>query len=72
MSAVTGGMGCMTPFALVRGDATSPQDKGPKVIAHICNDRGGWARASSWQSPSVGRYPRPHTGPRTAGAPATN
>lgn len=28
----------------LKGDATSPQAKGPKVIAHICNDRGGWGK----------------------------
>ncbi|MBO2452521.1 macro domain-containing protein [Actinomadura barringtoniae] len=28
----------------IRGDATSPQAKGPKVIAHVCNDRGGWGK----------------------------
>jgi O-acetyl-ADP-ribose deacetylase (regulator of RNase III) len=26
------------------GDATQPQAPGPKVIAHICNDAGGWGR----------------------------
>jgi O-acetyl-ADP-ribose deacetylase (regulator of RNase III) len=26
------------------GDATRPQGVGPKVIAHICNDEGGWGR----------------------------
>ncbi|WP_117212724.1 macro domain-containing protein [Allorhizocola rhizosphaerae] len=34
----------MTPIAYVKGDATSPQAKGPKVIAHICNDLGGWGK----------------------------
>ena len=34
----------MTPLTFVRGDATNPQAKGPKVIAHICNDRGGWGK----------------------------
>ncbi|WP_027346856.1 macro domain-containing protein [Hamadaea tsunoensis] len=34
----------MTPLTIVAGDATSPQAKGPKVIAHICNDRGGWGK----------------------------
>ncbi len=34
----------MTPLTIVRGDATSPQAKGPKVIAHICNDLGGWGK----------------------------
>jgi O-acetyl-ADP-ribose deacetylase (regulator of RNase III) len=29
---------------VVRGDATSPQAKGPKIIAHVCNDLGGWGR----------------------------
>jgi O-acetyl-ADP-ribose deacetylase (regulator of RNase III) len=28
----------------LKGDATCPQAKGPKVIAHICNDRGGWGK----------------------------
>lgn len=34
----------MTELAVVRGDATSPQAKGPKIIAHVCNDLGGWGR----------------------------
>jgi O-acetyl-ADP-ribose deacetylase (regulator of RNase III) len=34
----------MTPLRFVRGDATSPQAKGPKVIAHVCNDLGGWGK----------------------------
>ena len=29
---------------IIRGDATSPQAKGPKVIAHVCNDLGGWGK----------------------------
>lgn len=37
-------MAAMTPLTFVRGDATSPQAKGPKVIAHICNDLGGWGK----------------------------
>ncbi|MGW2540661.1 macro domain-containing protein [Kitasatospora sp. NPDC001574] len=28
----------------VRGDATAPRDQGVKVIAHVCNDLGGWGR----------------------------
>ncbi|WP_354641268.1 Appr-1-p processing protein [Kitasatospora camelliae] len=28
----------------LRGDATSPQAKGVKVIAHVCNDLGGWGK----------------------------
>lgn len=34
----------MAPLMFVRGDATNPQAKGAKVIAHICNDRGGWGK----------------------------
>lgn len=26
----------------VVGDATRPQGEGSKIIAHVCNDRGGW------------------------------
>jgi O-acetyl-ADP-ribose deacetylase (regulator of RNase III) len=32
------------PWRFLTGDATSPQAKGPKVIAHICNDMGGWGK----------------------------
>ncbi|MDR2105399.1 MAG: macro domain-containing protein [Deferribacteraceae bacterium] len=28
----------------VRGDALSPMAKGIKIIAHICNDAGGWGK----------------------------
>ncbi|WP_433339964.1 macro domain-containing protein [Streptomyces sp. CA-253872] len=28
----------------VRGDATAPHGKGPRIIAHVCNDRGGWGK----------------------------
>ncbi|MEU3017810.1 MULTISPECIES: macro domain-containing protein [unclassified Nocardiopsis] len=28
----------------LRGDATSPQASGPKIIAHVCNNRGGWGK----------------------------
>ncbi|MFE7773592.1 macro domain-containing protein [Streptomyces sp. NPDC057445] len=34
----------MTGIAYVRGDATAPQGKGVKVIAHVCNDLGGWGK----------------------------
>lgn len=26
----------------VKGDATKPIGDGPKIIAHVCNDEGGW------------------------------
>lgn len=32
------------PITYLRGDATSPQAKGPKLIAHVCNDAGGWGK----------------------------
>jgi O-acetyl-ADP-ribose deacetylase (regulator of RNase III) len=28
----------------IKGDATSPQAKGVKVVAHVCNDLGGWGK----------------------------
>ena len=32
------------PLRIIKGDATSPQAKGPKIIAHVCNDIGGWGK----------------------------
>jgi hypothetical protein len=29
---------------LVTGDATTPTGEGNKIIAHICNDIGGWGK----------------------------
>jgi O-acetyl-ADP-ribose deacetylase (regulator of RNase III) len=37
-------MVAVTPLRIIKGDATSPQDKGRKVIAHVCNDLGGWGK----------------------------
>ncbi len=34
----------MATIRYVQGDATQPQAKGNKVIAHICNDLGGWGK----------------------------
>ena len=34
----------MSEIAYVRGDATAPSVKGAKVVAHVCNDIGGWGR----------------------------
>jgi O-acetyl-ADP-ribose deacetylase (regulator of RNase III) len=35
-------------FGLARtyliGDATAPSGRGPGVIAHVCNDSGGWGK----------------------------
>lgn len=49
------------------GDATSPQAKGTKVIAHICNDQGGWGKgfvlavSRRWPEPEAA-YRRWHRG----------
>ncbi|MER6335180.1 macro domain-containing protein [Streptomyces sp. NPDC001034] len=37
-------MTSVKPLKIVAGDATNPQAKGPKIIAHICNDLGGWGK----------------------------
>jgi O-acetyl-ADP-ribose deacetylase (regulator of RNase III) len=34
----------MVPLTIIKGDATSPQAAGPKIIAHVCNDIGGWGK----------------------------
>src|SRR5262245_12281524 len=34
----------MTALSFIKGDATSPQAKGRKLIAHICNDLGKWGK----------------------------
>jgi O-acetyl-ADP-ribose deacetylase (regulator of RNase III) len=34
----------MAEITYLRGDATAPQGKGVKVIAHVCNDIGGWGK----------------------------
>ncbi|MFF7790530.1 Appr-1-p processing protein [Streptomyces sp. NPDC007991] len=34
----------MSGITYVRGDATVPSVKGVKVIAHVCNDIGGWGK----------------------------
>ncbi|MFB7980126.1 macro domain-containing protein [Streptomyces vinaceus] len=34
----------MEELRIIAGDATGPQAKGPKIIAHVCNDIGGWGK----------------------------
>lgn len=34
----------MPEITYVRGDATAPHGKGVKLIAHVCNDLGGWGK----------------------------
>jgi O-acetyl-ADP-ribose deacetylase (regulator of RNase III) len=31
-------------ISYVTGDATVPRGTGPRIIAHVCNDRGSWGR----------------------------
>jgi O-acetyl-ADP-ribose deacetylase (regulator of RNase III) len=51
----------------VKGDATKPVGDGPKIIAHICNDSGGWgagfvkAVSRRWPEPEYS-YRRWHRG----------
>lgn len=41
----------------LKGDATVPQTKGIKIIAHICNNQGGWGKgfvlalSKKWKQP---------------------
>ena len=43
----------------IKGDATSPNTKGNKIIVHICNDIGGWGKgfvmaiSKKWKEPEV-------------------
>jgi len=47
----------MKDIVYIKGDATIPQAKGTKIIAHICNNLGGWGKgfvlaiSKRWQSP---------------------
>jgi O-acetyl-ADP-ribose deacetylase (regulator of RNase III) len=34
----------VTPLRIIKGDATSPQAKGPKIITHVSNDIGAWGK----------------------------
>ncbi|NML51496.1 macro domain-containing protein [Streptomyces sp. R302] len=34
----------MTEIEYVRGDATEPRGKGVRIVAHVCNDLGGWGK----------------------------
>jgi O-acetyl-ADP-ribose deacetylase (regulator of RNase III) len=44
---------------ILKGDATSPQAAGPKIIAHVCNDLGGWGKgfvvaiSRRWKAPEA-------------------
>jgi O-acetyl-ADP-ribose deacetylase (regulator of RNase III) len=34
----------MATIEYIRGDATQPQARGNRIIAHVCNDLGGWGK----------------------------
>ncbi|MET9433839.1 Appr-1-p processing protein [Streptomyces sp. NPDC006551] len=34
----------MSGITYVQGDATAPHGRGVKIIAHVCNDLGGWGK----------------------------
>lgn len=47
------------PITYLKGDATVPQVKGPKLIVHVCNTLGGWgagfvlAVSKRWPEPEA-------------------
>jgi O-acetyl-ADP-ribose deacetylase (regulator of RNase III) len=49
----------MEKIQYLQGDATTPQAKGNKIIAHICNDLGGWGKgfvlavSRRWKEPEA-------------------
>jgi O-acetyl-ADP-ribose deacetylase (regulator of RNase III) len=52
-----------TGIEYVRGDATTPLGKGPKVITHVCNDMGGWGKGFVLAISK--RWPEPEASYRT-------
>jgi O-acetyl-ADP-ribose deacetylase (regulator of RNase III) len=57
----------MEALRIIKGDATVPQAKGNKLIAHVCNDLGGWGKgfvlaiSRRWPQPEQ-EYRRWHRG----------
>lgn len=49
----------MTELRYLIGDATAPDVPGPKIIAHVCNDRGYWGKgfvlalSEKWRQPEA-------------------
>ncbi|MFD9196278.1 macro domain-containing protein [Streptomyces phaeochromogenes] len=49
----------MSEITYVRGDASTPLGKGVKLIAHVCNDIGGWGKgfvlalSNRWPEPEA-------------------
>jgi O-acetyl-ADP-ribose deacetylase (regulator of RNase III) len=50
-------------ISYVVGDATAPQGEGPKIIAHVCNDAGGWGKG--FVLPLARRWPQTRTAYKT-------
>ncbi|WP_369227866.1 macro domain-containing protein [Streptomyces sp. R39] len=50
-------------ISYVIGDATAPQSEGPKIIAHVCNDAGGWGKG--FVLPLARRWPQTRTAYKT-------
>lgn len=59
------------PLRYTAGDATQPEGDGPKIIAHVCNNSGGWgagfvlALSRRWPEPEAAY--REHAGPYQLG-----
>lgn len=53
----------MTEITYLKGDATTPQARGNKIIAHVCNDLGGWGKgfvlaiSKRWPEPAAKARP---------------
>jgi len=49
----------LNQISYIKGDATVPQAKGIKIIAHICNNLGGWGKgfvlaiSKKWKEPEI-------------------
>src|SRR5512135_1507635 len=49
----------MATITYLKGDATQPQAEGNRIIAHVCNDQGGWGKgfvaaiSKRWSEPEA-------------------
>ena len=53
----------MATINYLKGDATQPQAKGNRIIAHVCNDLGGWGKGFVLAISK--RWPEPEAAYRT-------
>jgi O-acetyl-ADP-ribose deacetylase (regulator of RNase III) len=62
----------MGGITYLKGDATCPQAKGPKIICHVCNDIGGWGKgfvlalSRRWEGPEA-EYRKWHAAGKAGG-----